>query len=139
MGVEIHAQDNPNQEYVRAVQRMSDFIFERFFTVLRQFPALFKFSALAKKQAKELKILHEFTTSVIINRKNQLERDFGKTQLNEKKKKMNFLDVLLHSSLNGRSLTNLEIREQVDTFMFEVSTVASVIFFHRHCYFFLLL
>lgn len=73
-----------------------------------------------------MKILHDFTDSVIVARRGELankmkdekpsvevEDDVGS------KKKLALLDVLLQSAINGQPLSNMDIREEVDTFMFE--------------------
>jgi cytochrome P450 family 4 len=127
MGLDINAQQNPNSEYLRAVKQTSIYIFERLTSPFSQYHWLYPYTPAAKKQKKELKILHDFATSVIIKRKEQLEKETEQEKDSEvyddehtPKKRMSFLDILLNSTIDGRPLTNLEIREQVDTFMFAV-------------------
>lgn len=72
---------------------------------------------------KSVEILHEFTDSIIQQRRKSLD---GKPIIETSneigiRNKMAFLDILLKSTVNGKPLSNEEIREEVDTFMFEVN------------------
>jgi cytochrome P450 family 4 len=124
MGVEIHAQTNSNSEYVKAVQEITNIITTRHYNFLLRSNLLFKLSPLYQRQRKVLKILHGFTDSVIVSRREELIRNKPATTTkveNEDgtKKKMALLDILLQSTIDGQPLTNTDIREEVDTFMFE--------------------
>lgn len=95
------------------------------FDVLLRFDLLFAFTELANKEREALKILHGFTDKIICERRGEIiRRGNVKIESSEHdevglKRKMAFLDILLQSSIDGKHLTNLEIREEVDTFMFE--------------------
>lgn len=63
--------------------------------------------------------MHSFTEKVIKQRRNELINNFDESD----KKKKALLDLLLTTSIDGKGLTDLDIREEIDTFMFEVEFV----------------
>jgi cytochrome P450 family 4 len=126
MGVEIHAQTNSDSEYVKAVQEITNIITIRHYNFLLRSNWLFKLSPLYQRQRQILKILHGFTDSVIVSRREEVIRNESEIapKLDDEnddgtKKKMALLDILLRSTIEDKPLTNMDIREEVDTFMFE--------------------
>lgn len=73
-----------------------------------------------------IKALHNFTDKVIVARREKLLS--SNNNLTDVKRdddnvggrqKMALLDLLLQSTIDGEYLTNSDIREEIDTFMFE--------------------
>lgn len=78
---------------------------------------------MCRREKATLKILHAFTDSVIKARRKELlcndnisDDSFDSTG---SKRKKALLDLLLMATVDGAPLTDLDIREEVDTFMFE--------------------
>jgi cytochrome P450 family 4 len=123
LGVEIHAQTNSESEYVKAVKEISSIVSARHYNFLTRFEWIFRLTSIYGRQKKCLKILHGFTDSVIVARRAELKRsNMNATEPKDdvgSRKKMALLDVLIQSTINGQPLTDMDIREEVDTFTFE--------------------
>jgi cytochrome P450 family 4 len=135
MGININAQDNSDSDYVRSVKNMCRIVIERSMSPLQMYDFLFPLTKNYYTQKKSLKILHKQTNEVIYARIKELE---NQKQLimngHDSKKKKPFLDLLLQTQIDGKPLTHEEIREEVDTFMFEGhDTTASAISFTLYC------
>lgn len=121
MGKSINAQENSDTEYVRAVYRSSDIVFQRQTKPWLWSDRLFNYSPLGREFNKCLKILHGFTNEVIQERKKELRNVHSHEEEDDvgRKKRMAFLDLLIKESKGGTVLSDEDIREEVDTFMFE--------------------
>lgn len=75
-----------------------------------------------RRQKKCLEILHDFTDKVIIARRAELfesiEMNAAESEKSEEKKNLALLDVLLQSTVDNQPMSDTDIREEVDTFMF---------------------
>lgn len=124
MGVQTNAQDRPDHAYVGGVQRALGAFAKRTFSILQMVDFFYKFTENYKDEVDALKTIHGFTDSVITQRKKELAGKDSNTKADDFgiKKRQMFLDMLLLAKdENGNPFSEEEIREEVDTFVFEVS------------------
>lgn len=125
MGININAQENSDSEYVKAVYRIGALVQYRQTRPWIQPDILFKLFGYAKLHDEYLRVLHHFSNSAIENRRREYEASKQKAKENVeddvigKKRRLAFLDLLLNYSETQTALSNEDIREEVDTFMFE--------------------
>nr|QST15013.1 CYP4AN-like protein [Diaphanosoma celebensis] len=138
MGIQVNAQLG-DSEYITAVKDISGLLLDRFMSLWRMAPDwLYYLSPRGRQFRRCLSLIHQFTVKVIRDRKVALEReqlqpDGDSTSMGQKKRRA-FLDLLLLAARNGDGLSEDEIRNQVDTFMFEGhDTTASAITWFLYC------
>ncbi|CRL07638.1 CLUMA_CG020602, isoform A [Clunio marinus] len=145
MGQNIKAQSNSDSDYVKAVYEIGSVVQKRQARFWMQSDFIFKLTEDYKTHERCLKILHGFSYGVIrerkeqmktaeLLRKNKFDQNNNKLSVDEngnntgmfddeesfgKKKRLAFLDLLITASGNGSILNDEDIREEVDTFMFE--------------------
>ncbi|KAM5313037.1 cytochrome P450 4V2 isoform 1-T2 [Glossophaga mutica] len=125
MGKNISAQSDDDSKYVRAVYRMSDLIHRRMKMPWLWLDVLYLMLNEGWEHKRTLQIVHSFTNNVINERAKEIKRaeecrSDDRDANPSKKKRRAFLDLLLNVvDDEGRKLSHDDIREEVDTFMFE--------------------
>ncbi|KAK6630020.1 hypothetical protein RUM44_005755 [Polyplax serrata] len=121
MGTKVNAQSESQSPYVKAVYRLSSLIIHRVSRVWLHPDFLFKLTSTGKEFQQHLRTVQNFTDDVIRARKKSLQNAEPGYLENNQVKKLTFLDMLLKASMNEAStpLTDVELREEVETFMFE--------------------
>nr|WCC58134.1 cytochrome P450 [Pharsalia antennata] len=117
MGVSINALTCGDSEYVRSVKTMCSIVADRIFSPIER--RFYPLTPNYYKEKKTLKVLHSHTEEVI---KERMKSRNSKAENQEEAtgtRKLAFLDLLLDCNIDGKPLTMSELREEVDTFMFE--------------------
>ncbi|CAH1108887.1 unnamed protein product [Psylliodes chrysocephalus] len=130
MGISVNAQLDNKSQYVRSVEEICRIITDRNFSPLDT--RFYPFTINYYKEKMALKVLHAHTDTVIDRRIKEMKNCVVENNENDVgiKKKMAFLDTLLNSNCDGKPLSRTDIREEVDTFMFEGHhTISSAISF----------
>ncbi|XP_071653024.1 cytochrome P450 4C1-like isoform X2 [Temnothorax longispinosus] len=134
MGTSLHGHDTFQQRYREAVHQIGKLLIYRMVRPWLYNNWIFSLTSKGREQRKMLKILHGFTEQIIAERKlyhdrtnGQYLKSFGNDTLAERddaepigipKKRLAMLDLLIAASRDDL-MTDFDIREEVDTFMFE--------------------
>ncbi|XP_065301001.1 cytochrome P450 4c3-like [Dermacentor albipictus] len=125
MGVKVDAQLNSNSHYVRSLYEVGETFMARVMRPWLWPNYVFYMSSFGRKFKDNLAQLHNFTRKVIRERKAELLEQklldgltIGEPVIGQKRRQA-FLDLLLSHHIQDSSLTEEDIREEVDTFMFE--------------------
>nr|XP_048309370.1 cytochrome P450 4A12 [Myodes glareolus] len=111
--------DGKYQPYIQAVGDLNNLFFFRVRNIFHQNDTLYSLSSSGRQAISAYRLAHAHTDQVIKSRKAQLQ-DEGELEKAKKKRRLDFLDILLFAKMeNGSSLSDKDLRAEVDTFMFE--------------------
>ncbi|XP_060840808.1 cytochrome P450 4C1-like [Rhopalosiphum padi] len=131
MGTEMNAQEGKSTQYVHSIKSACKSVIERVFKFWLWNDLVYKMSESGQSFFKSIKVLHEFTDNVIKSKRASLNNSgIEKVQTDskfEKTQKKSFLDLILNV-LNDApdQMTDRDIREEVDTFLFEGHDTTSI-------------
>lgn len=111
----IQSTDSDQHPYVKAVERLKALVMKRAMNPYVYDDFLYSWTSDCKEFRKLCDFVHNFSSDIIHARKKALKED--PTQLD--KRHLDFLDILITAKdEKGAGLTDREIRDEVDTFMF---------------------
>ncbi|XP_004679029.1 PREDICTED: cytochrome P450 4A6-like [Condylura cristata] len=111
--------DRSSQSYIQAIDNIKNLFFSRARNVFHQNDTVYGMTPEGRKFHQACEVAHEHTDRVIRERKAHLQKE-GELEKISGKRHLDFLDILLRARMeNGDSLSDADLRAEVDTFMFE--------------------
>uniref|UniRef100_A0A8D0NQB3 Uncharacterized protein n=1 Tax=Sus scrofa TaxID=9823 RepID=A0A8D0NQB3_PIG len=111
--------DGDSQSYIQAIWDLKNLFSTRSKSAFLQNDIIYRLSPEGRKNHRAARIAHQHTDRVIQLRKAQLQKQ-GEMENVRKKRHLDFLDILLLAQMEkGNSLSDTDLRAEVDTFMFE--------------------
>lgn len=126
MGVTMNSQTTGSgKKYLRSIKSLEARLLGRILKPTQWVNWIYNLTENSRQTCRDLKELHRFTINVINERKKELEAnpaELEKMAANEDgifKSRKPFLDMLLVEHIKRKTMSVADIREEVDTFMFE--------------------
>ncbi|ERE82886.1 cytochrome P450 4A12-like isoform 1 [Cricetulus griseus] len=111
--------DENVRSYSEAVQELTERIYSRMRNAFHQSNIIYNLSSNGRSFYRACQVAHEYTDRMISMRKAQLQNEEELENV-QKKRLLDFLDILLFAQTeDGKSLSDEDLRAEVDTFMFE--------------------
>ncbi|KAM5162028.1 cytochrome P450 4A11-like isoform 1-T1 [Callospermophilus lateralis] len=108
-----------SKSYIQAVGDLNYLSFSRMRNIFHQNDTIYRLTSDGRLFHHACQLAHEHTDQVIGQRKAQLQNE-GELEKIRQKRHLDFLDILLCAKMeNGSSLSDENLRAEVDTFMFE--------------------
>jgi len=114
-----------DNEYINATNEINRLMSKRFTNPILLVDFIFNLTSSGKRYNKAIETAHKTATQIIENRRKEKENQSANENFDEsaggrkEKKLRDFIDILLEEKdENGIGLTDTEIREEVDTFLF---------------------
>ncbi|XP_072040874.1 cytochrome P450 4F6-like [Amphiura filiformis] len=116
---ESNCQINEDNSYIKSVYTLIELFSDRLRFIPYYIDFVFRHSPMGRKYNSHCKIVHNHADAAIRERRAQLQRMEKGGSVDRKGKYVDFLDLLLKATdEDGHGLTDLEIRQEVDNFMF---------------------
>ncbi|GBL85466.1 Cytochrome P450 4V2 [Araneus ventricosus] len=115
-GATVKALENEDSHYAKAGLKLGETFMARIYNFWMWPDFIFRRTKTGQEFFYHLKILHDFTRSMIQEKKAQYLRNGG---VSEKRKRKALMDMLLERHMKFQDMTEDDIREEVDTFIME--------------------
>ncbi|XP_075215298.1 cytochrome P450 4c21-like isoform X2 [Lycorma delicatula] len=120
MGVSLENLPDKGEEYAKATKKMNNINMTRLFAPWLFHNWIFNLTPIGRECNRTLKTLHSFTEMIIKERRAKKSSEQSTDRVQGKQCLRTFLDCLLELNENDPGLLSIDdIREEVDTFMFE--------------------
>lgn len=94
-------------------------------------PMFFKYTKLYEEEKHAAHVIHSFIDNVIVTRRQELVNQMTRgestkehaNEMTNDRKSRALLDILLQTKIDGKPLTDMDIREETSSFMLAVSLV----------------
>nr|XP_020731493.1 taurochenodeoxycholic 6 alpha-hydroxylase-like isoform X1 [Odocoileus virginianus texanus] len=111
--------DRNSQSYIQAIRDLSYMSFSRVRNAFYQNDFIYRLTREGRRNHRACQLTHQHTDAVIKERKARLQKE-GELEKVRSRRHLDFLDILLFARMeNGSSLSDEDLRAEVDTFMFE--------------------